>query len=633
MGNETKNYKFPKPEEDDFYDIKEYNKAMDILDETLTGMDNKKLDKNGDISDTKINLLETVTSEFPVPTEGETTKVFMGKVKKFIENTKPLESDTTYYVATTGSDVTGDGSAMAPYATITKALSVIPKDLGGFSATVDISEGIYTESIDIQNFLRGTIKISLSGDVTVQDLQIINSYVICTTSGNVNTLTLAWIYLTAKANVYSSDLNFQIHTTGAFTSSDTPSIFIFDGSDFYIPGLITLDTHTGIAVEVQHHSKAYLGSAQGTGFDIGFGVYFGGICTCINNNLSATKPIVATSGGMFIKSSGSVVGTLQSNVTYYVATTGSNITGNGTQANPFKTIQYAIDILPKDLGGYSATINIASGIYNESVRIYGFQNGVLYVNSDTQNTLADTCKVKSMNVRHINGYVQLNGLTFTDMSHTVLEVWSSIIRVNYCQTTVPSLNTSGFYFGESTGDVYACKIANRNIALSLQNSRICSNSWNSGSTGNTYSSNIYLGSILTKTGSQPTGIEYASQGSMFINENGTQISNLITSGLSCTWGTISGGYVRHGNLNGPAMVTICVHIVNTVELTGGQEYRINGFPKPSTPMGMDIAVASNSSPNVNSWLRTADGAIGFASYNTRPIGTVLQFNVTYPTNQ
>lgn len=162
MGNETKNYKFPKPSEDDFYDISEYNKAMDILDETLTGMSDRKLDRDGnasnvvtefsqeilrnnivsgeklsvshgkiqkwfsemkniafsglasdatqdaahrfvtdteksnwnakvsasggDISGTKIGLLETITSEFPVPSEGETSKMFLGKVKKFIQD-------------------------------------------------------------------------------------------------------------------------------------------------------------------------------------------------------------------------------------------------------------------------------------------------------------------------------------------------------------------------------------------------------------------------------------------------------------------------------------------------------------------------------------------------------------------
>lgn len=162
MGNETKNYKFPKPSEDDFYDISEYNQAMDMLDETLTGMNDRKLDSDGnasdvltefnqevlreniesgeklsvshgkiqkwfsemkniafsgrasdatqdaahrfvtdtekdswnakvsalggDISDTKIGSLETVTTEFPVPAEGETPKVFLGKVKKFIRD-------------------------------------------------------------------------------------------------------------------------------------------------------------------------------------------------------------------------------------------------------------------------------------------------------------------------------------------------------------------------------------------------------------------------------------------------------------------------------------------------------------------------------------------------------------------
>lgn len=162
MGNETKNYKFPKPSEDDFYDISEYNKAMDILDETLSEMNDRKLDNDGDASDvvtefsqeilrdniesgeklsvshgkiqkwfsemrniafsglasdatqdaahrfvtdteknnwndkvsasggdissTKISSLETVTTEFPVPAQGEASKVFLGKVKKFIQD-------------------------------------------------------------------------------------------------------------------------------------------------------------------------------------------------------------------------------------------------------------------------------------------------------------------------------------------------------------------------------------------------------------------------------------------------------------------------------------------------------------------------------------------------------------------
>ncbi|WP_312503766.1 hypothetical protein [Lacrimispora sp.] len=188
MGNETKNYKFPKPSEDDFYDISEYNKAMDILDETLTEMSDRKLDSNGnasdvvtefsqeilrnniesgeklsvshgkvqkwfsemkniafsglasdvaqdaahryvtdtekngwnakvsasggDISGTKIGSLETITSEFPVPAEGETPKVFLGKVKKFIQDFNDFKAG----VITVGKLVNNGQTSAAGYA-------------------------------------------------------------------------------------------------------------------------------------------------------------------------------------------------------------------------------------------------------------------------------------------------------------------------------------------------------------------------------------------------------------------------------------------------------------------------------------------------------------------------------------
>lgn len=162
MANKTNNYKLPKPEADDFYDISEYNKTMDILDDSLTEMEQKKLDKNGNaseavtefeqeilweniesgetisttfgkvkkwfsemkdvafsghakdvatdaghrfvsdteksswngkvetsggnISETVIGTLEPVATEFPVPSQGEITNVFLGKVKKFMQD-------------------------------------------------------------------------------------------------------------------------------------------------------------------------------------------------------------------------------------------------------------------------------------------------------------------------------------------------------------------------------------------------------------------------------------------------------------------------------------------------------------------------------------------------------------------
>ncbi|MDW2799360.1 hypothetical protein RZO55_17435 [Clostridium boliviensis] len=161
MKNETKNCKFSKPGEDDFYDINEYNRTLDSIDEELMNLEEKKLDKTGDssqtvtvfdeevlrenlesgenlslthgkikkwfsemkdiafsgrasdietdganrfvsdgekknwnlkvsadgnISDTKIQSLDSVSTEFPVPEGGETSRQFFGKVRKFIQD-------------------------------------------------------------------------------------------------------------------------------------------------------------------------------------------------------------------------------------------------------------------------------------------------------------------------------------------------------------------------------------------------------------------------------------------------------------------------------------------------------------------------------------------------------------------
>ena len=50
--------------------------------------------------------------------------------------------------------------------------------------------------------------------------------------------------------------------------------------------------------------------------------------------------------------------------TYYVATTGSDVTGDGSASNPWATIQYAIDQVSS-----GDTITIATGTYNESINI------------------------------------------------------------------------------------------------------------------------------------------------------------------------------------------------------------------------------------------------------------------------
>ncbi|MEN6594692.1 MAG: hypothetical protein ABFC31_07105 [Clostridiaceae bacterium] len=78
-----------------------------------------------------------------------------------------LAADTTIYVATTGSDVTGDGTVGTPYATITKAVSVIPKCLGGFTATISVAAGTYTDTPLFTGFYAGIITLAFNGATTI----------------------------------------------------------------------------------------------------------------------------------------------------------------------------------------------------------------------------------------------------------------------------------------------------------------------------------------------------------------------------------------------------------------------------------------------------------------------------------
>lgn len=557
----------------------------------------------------------------------------------------PLAADTTLYVSVnTGSDTIGDGSKSNPYASFGKALNIIPKNLGGYTATVDISEGAYAERIDIQDFLGGTIRINLSGDVTVQDMRVINSYVICTTSGSVNTLTLSWIYLTTKANIYSSDANFRIHTTGSFASSDTPSIFINDGSDFYIPGLTTLDTHAGVAVLVQHHARAYFGSVKGTGFDIGFGVYYNGRSTCVFNNLNAVKPIVTSSGGIFTKSSGAVIGTLANDVAYYVAITGSDLTGDGTNSNPFATITKALSVIPKDLGGCTANIYIAEGVYNDDIAINGFgSSGIIMIRPSGNIT------VNKLTVNYSDHVMCIS----TTGTYTLTTQYILVVDGRLDIQAAVNVVTTGYVAGYPSSGNKASIVANRgDIYISapivitgntdfgiviISISRMFFNSVSG--TGLNVGIFIHNGAIVhcgTPGGVSDiyaTTVVQQSSGGMLISSSGTQISGPTTTNLTCAWGTLAGGYYRNGNYrsgSGIAEVIINLRVNTTSALTAQQSYTISGFPTSLTPLA---AVATDCPSRTYACNINSSGVITFspgASFAAGALSLVL--TCVYVTN-
>lgn len=82
----TPNYNLKKPEGTDPVDIQDFNDNADILDAEL----NKKADSaGGDISNMTIKALEEPAgTQFPIPEAGETSKSFLGKIRKFMNDFK-----------------------------------------------------------------------------------------------------------------------------------------------------------------------------------------------------------------------------------------------------------------------------------------------------------------------------------------------------------------------------------------------------------------------------------------------------------------------------------------------------------------------------------------------------------------
>ena len=80
-------------------------------------------------------------------------------------------------------------------------------------------------------------------------------------------------------------------------------------------------------------------------------------------------------------------------VSYHVSASGSDDNDGLTAGTPFATLQKAIDTLPKDLGGYSATINIAAGQY-AGFTAAGFTGGALILNGATNADVRFTSTVR-----------------------------------------------------------------------------------------------------------------------------------------------------------------------------------------------------------------------------------------------
>lgn len=111
--------------------------------------------------------------------------------------------------------------------------------------------------------------------------------------------------------------------------------------------------------------------------------------------------------------------TLTGDVTVYVSLTGDDASGDGSSAAPFATIRAAVNALPKCLGGYTATIDIGAGTYEERVHITGFFGGKLIVGEAGRTVVVRGITVTNSNSVTLN----ISNLTWASgYSGTILNV-------------------------------------------------------------------------------------------------------------------------------------------------------------------------------------------------------------------
>lgn len=326
---------------------------------------------------------------------------------------------------------------------------------------------------------------------------------------------------------------------------------------------------------------------------------------------------------------------LTGDINIYVSTTGSDILGDGSELNPFKTIQHAIDIIPKDLNGHTVTVWVADGTYDESITISGFKTGKFILRTFRSSTLSSLTKLADITCVYNTAYIQIDGFEITTVSNDgILCNHCTDVRLSFMKIIAVASTYKAIYGAEvNLFRVWNCELSNKKYAVYAANAYGYVNECIG--TSNNIGIYAYSASTIHMAGNSISATTplLSDWGSMFVNQNGTQISDDITARLSCTWGTIRSGYVRHGNLVGAAMISINVRIDPTVALTAGTTYKINGFPPPAIQNYATVAVCVDGASRTTACSLDTTGAINFVPSINVPIGTWgFTMSATYKTN-
>lgn len=180
-----------------------------------------------------------------------------------IANDVGLMAHKTVYISSAGSDTLGDGSSTNPYATIAKALSVLPKNLNGFDATIHMLAGTYREHVTIYGFYGGNVILSGAANASITILSL-------TVHGNAsvhisNNISLGVSGTAGTAGIVVQQGKLLCFAKNVFVTAAQKIGVYVARNGFAMFGSLAINNTTDIAVQATSGANVYIDALSGSG--------------------------------------------------------------------------------------------------------------------------------------------------------------------------------------------------------------------------------------------------------------------------------------------------------------------------------------------------------------------------------
>lgn len=211
----------------------------------------------------------------------------------------------------TGSDIVGDGSSGAPYATIQAAIDSVPKCLNGHKARIHVAGGTYVEDVVISGFYGGELEImALNLTVRLKSVSVASCSLVRMSALGFGTSDPAFIIANnadTGDGLFVVDKNSNVILTDDVTLSSSSSVngVLVSGASTLVAEKQIHVSNVGLnAVVAKDCSTVSANRFAGTGNKSGLKAEQGGVIVYGSHGLTSTNGDSTASGGRIGNGSG-----------------------------------------------------------------------------------------------------------------------------------------------------------------------------------------------------------------------------------------------------------------------------------------------------------------------------------------